>query len=192
MQIEEETEVLKYIMAEAKNEDEPALPSKRKPDPCSIDKIDELKKQKADTSDSTRLITDEKIDKDEAELGSDTDDEDDSELEDSEEEEESEDEDKGNEHSNGKSKADRKGKGILREDKGKGKLIDEDESGSDSTDDDAESVGNGFSDLSDDPLAEVDLDNILPSRTRRRVVQPGAYIASNLGKEDDDSDNSDA
>lgn len=64
---------------------------------------------------------------------------------------------------------DRKGKGISREDKGKGKLIEVEES-DDSDDDDDEDDEDGDeydeSDLSDDPLAEVDLDNILPSRTR--------------------------
>lgn len=85
---------------------------------------------------------------------------------------------------------DRKGKGILRDDKGKGKLIEEEDS-DDSSDGGNESEAD--SDLSDDPLAEVDLDNILPSRTRRRVVQPGFYIANDPGNNgDDDSDDSDA
>ncbi|XWS40531.1 hypothetical protein CRYUN_Cryun17cG0003000 [Craigia yunnanensis] len=64
-------------------------------------------------------------------------------------------------------------------------------------DDDSSDRGNeleGESDLSDDPLAEVDLGNILPSRTRRRVVQPGVYIAKLVGNnaDGDDSDDSDA
>ncbi|CAN6907883.1 unnamed protein product [Brassica oleracea] len=86
---------------------------------------------------------------------------------------------------------DRKGKGISREDKGKGKLIEVDES--DDSDD-----GDEYdeSDLSDDPLAEVDLDNILPSRTRRRSIQPGVYISNdrsgNNENDDDSSDDSDA
>jgi len=65
----------------------------------------------------------------------------------------------------------------------------------DDEDDDSENgsdVSGGESDLSDDPLAEVDLDNILPSRTRRRTVQPGVYIANDLRNNDDDSDDSDA
>ncbi|KAI4350454.1 hypothetical protein L6164_004909 [Bauhinia variegata] len=92
---------------------------------------------------------------------------------------------------------DRKGKGIVRDDKGKGKLIeeedeDEDDSGDDDSNDDGV-VSDGDSDLSDDPLAEVDLNNILPSRTRRRTINTGVYIANDLpNDEDDDSDDSDA
>lgn len=48
-----------------------------------------------------------------------------------------------------------------------------------------------MSSTSDDPLAEVDLDNILPSRTRKRSIQPGVYISNDCGggnnNEDDDS-----
>ncbi|CAN8293901.1 unnamed protein product [Cochlearia groenlandica] len=98
---------------------------------------------------------------------------------------------------------DRKGKGISREDKGKGKLIEFDESDDeedDSDDDEDEDGGDEYddSDLSDDPLAEVDLDNILPSRTRRRSIQPGVYISNdrcgnnNNNEDDDSSDDSDA
>ncbi|KAG2297775.1 hypothetical protein Bca4012_008965 [Brassica carinata] len=95
---------------------------------------------------------------------------------------------------------DRKGKGISREDKGKGKLIEVDESDdSDDDDDDDDEDGDEYddeSDLSDDPLAEVDLDNILPSRTRRRSIQPGVYISNDRGvnnnQDDDSSDDSDA
>ncbi|XP_010494708.1 PREDICTED: nucleolin-like [Camelina sativa] len=93
---------------------------------------------------------------------------------------------------------DRKGKGISREDKGKGKLIEVDSSDDeeDDSDDDDEGFGeDDESDFSDDPLAEVDLDNILPSRTRRRSSQPGVYISndvSNRGEDDDSSDDSDA
>ncbi|XP_018438510.1 uncharacterized protein LOC108810944 [Raphanus sativus] len=92
---------------------------------------------------------------------------------------------------------DRKGKGIAREDKGKGKLIEFDES-DDSDDDDNEDDEDvdeyDESDLSDDPLAEVDLDNILPSRTRRRSIQPGVFISNDrIGnhEDDDDDDSSD-
>ncbi|TQD89692.1 hypothetical protein C1H46_024827 [Malus baccata] len=72
-------------------------------------------------------------------------------------------------------------------------LVEEDD---DDSDDDSSDGGSEFedgdSDLSDDPLAEVDLDNILPSRTRRRQVQPGVYIANDIGnEEEDDSDDSD-
>ncbi|KFK43548.1 hypothetical protein AALP_AA1G141100 [Arabis alpina] len=90
-------------------------------------------------------------------------------------------------------------KGISREDKGKGKLIEVEESEDDSDDeDDDEDCGDEYdeSDLSDDPLAEVDLDNILPSRTRRRSIQPGVYISNETRdrgeEEDDSSDDSDA
>ncbi|OMO85517.1 hypothetical protein CCACVL1_10141 [Corchorus capsularis] len=76
-----------------------------------------------------------------------------------------------------------------------GILIEEEEDSDD--DDDSSDGGNESgveSDLSDDPLAEVDLDNILPSRTRRRTVQPGVYIAKDGGSnaDADDSDDSDA
>lgn len=82
---------------------------------------------------------------------------------------------------------DTKGKGIMRDDKGKGKMIedseDDDSDGHDSDDDDSSddsdsdfSDGLDESDLEDDPLAEVDLDNILPSRTRQRKVQRGVVI----------------
>ncbi|KAL2529251.1 nucleolin [Forsythia ovata] len=73
----------------------------------------------------------------------------------------------------------RKGKGISRDDKGKGKLIEESEDDDDDSSDDHESELSGVdSDLSDDPLAEVDMENILPSRTRRRAAQPGLHISN--------------
>nr|XP_023898808.1 nucleolin-like [Quercus suber]POE52782.1 hypothetical protein CFP56_60466 [Quercus suber] len=97
------------------------------------------------------------------------------EEEEEEEEYEVEDEDDDEDSENGDEKAvvDRKGKGIMRADKGKGKLIEEEKNDDDEDDDDSDNdiggdVSDGESDLSDDPLAEVDLDNILPSRTRRR------------------------
>ncbi|CAN8305378.1 unnamed protein product [Cochlearia groenlandica] len=74
---------------------------------------------------------------------------------------------------------DRKGKGISREDKGKGKLIEEEEEDDDSEDIDDDEDVDDESDFSDDPLAEVDLDNILSSRTRRRSSQPGLFISNN-------------
>ncbi|CAA2982835.1 Hypothetical predicted protein [Olea europaea subsp. europaea] len=80
-----------------------------------------------------------------------------------------------------------KGKGIARDDKGKGKLIEE----SDLDDDDDSSVDGESelsgvdSDLSDDPLAEVDLDNILPSRTRRGAAQPGLHISNDRNQGSD-------
>jgi len=98
------------------------------------------------------------------------------------------DEDEDEENSDEEPVVDRKGKGILRDDKGKGKMIeeeDEDEDDSDDSDDsDDDSDGNvsgSDSDFSDDPLAEVDLDNILPSRTRRRTAQSGVRISGGGG-----------
>ncbi|XP_008803464.2 histone H2A.Z-specific chaperone CHZ1-like [Phoenix dactylifera] len=88
-----------------------------------------------------------------------------------------------------------KGKGVAAAvDKGKGKMVvdeDEDEDEDDSSDDDdsGDVIGgeDDESDFSDDPLAEVDLSNILPSRTRQRSPPPqGAYLLSD--KEDDDDD----
>ncbi|KAJ4915567.1 hypothetical protein Rs2_01120 [Raphanus sativus] len=70
---------------------------------------------------------------------------------------------------------DRKGKVFSREDKGKGKLIEFDDS---DEDDDEDGDEYDESELSDDALAEVDLDNILPSRTRRRSIQPGVYFSN--------------
>ncbi|KAJ6965393.1 hypothetical protein NC652_003315 [Populus alba x Populus x berolinensis] len=73
--------------------------------------------------------------------------------------------------------------------KGKGIMIEE---GDDDEDDDDGSELEGGDDSEeaeeDDPLAEVDLDNILPSRTRRKVVHPGVYIAAAADDDDDDSD----
>ena len=123
------------------------------------------------------------------------DDDDDDEEEEEEYEDEDEDDDEDSENGDEKAVVDRKGKGIMRADKGKGKLIEE-ENDDDEDDDDSDSdigsdVSDGESDLSDDPLAEVDLDNILPSRTRRRTVQPGIHIVNdhrNHNKNHDDGD----
>ncbi|KAK4853304.1 hypothetical protein QYF36_006894 [Acer negundo] len=87
--------------------------------------------------------------------------------------------------SNGEStELDRKGKGILVE-KGEDESDDDDSS-------DRGSQSDGDSDLSDDPFPVIDLDNILPSGTRRKVIQPWNYIANNLGERDDDDSDSDA
>ncbi|KAE8707660.1 Long chain base2 isoform 1 [Hibiscus syriacus] len=101
-----------------------------------------------------------------------------------------EEDDANEEEGNGSTPVDRKGKGILIEEENDSD--DEDDDGDDSSDGGAESEGE--SDLSDDPLAEVDLDNILPSRTRRRVVRPGVHIAKEVGNkgEADDNDDSDS
>ncbi|KAE8715867.1 Long chain base2 isoform 1 [Hibiscus syriacus] len=100
-----------------------------------------------------------------------------------------EEDDANEEEWNGSTTVDRKGKGIL---------IEEENDSHDEDDDDDSSDGGTESevesDLSDDPLAEVDLDNILPSRTRRQVVRPGVHIAKKVGNkgEADDNDDSDS
>lgn len=102
------------------------------------------------------------------------------------EQDEDEDEDVNGEAEN----VDEKGKGVLVDRKGKGKMIeepeDDDSDGSDdeSSDDSDSDFSDGLddSDLEDDPLAEVDLDNILPSRTRTGQVQPGFRIFSDQDK----------
>lgn len=128
-----------------------------------------------------------------AEEDEDDEDEEDYEAEGEDDDNDDEDEydDSVDDHSNGNAEVvDRKGKGIMIDDKGKGKLIEESE---DSSECGSESDGDGDSDLSDDPLAEVDLDNILPTRTRsrRRVVQPGIHISDNQGVKEDDNDDGD-
>ncbi|CAI9106066.1 OLC1v1005124C1 [Oldenlandia corymbosa var. corymbosa] len=103
-------------------------------------------------------------------------DEDEYEFDDSDESDDDDDDDD-DDHSNGNAETvDRKGKGIMIDDKGKGKMIEESDEdsikgGIESDDDDG--------DLSDDPLAEVDLDNILPTRTRSRgrAVHHGVHIS---------------
>ncbi|KAL1820143.1 hypothetical protein ACET3Z_015012 [Daucus carota] len=106
-------------------------------------------------------------------------------------EEEEEDEDDDEENSNGEAEVDVKGKGIMKEDKGKGKLIEESEDDEDDSSDGAADVfgsdDESDSDLSEDPLAEVDLDNILPSRTRsRRGASRGVVIGNSDDKDNDD------
>lgn len=76
------------------------------------------------------------------------------------------------------------GKSIMLLDKGKGKAIVEDETVPISDEDDA-----GY--LSEDPLEEVDLNNILPTRTRRRSTQHYDFVDQG-DNEDDDEDDSDA
>ncbi|XP_057807792.1 uncharacterized protein LOC131022356 [Salvia miltiorrhiza] len=101
------------------------------------------------------------------------------------------------ENANGEAaNVDRKGKGIMVDRKGKGKMIedsdnedsdghvDDDDDSSDDSDSDF-SDGLDESDLEDDPLAEVDLDNILPSRTRRSRAQPGVRISNDHDKGND-------
>ncbi|KAL4653002.1 hypothetical protein ACB092_01G270700 [Castanea dentata] len=213
-------------MAEAKHqEEEPTLHPKRKPDLSREDNEDNPHKAQKlespppppDANNDSSLplhknhhlepspldssIPEQNDAKFESNLLAEVEDDDDDDDDDDEEEYEDEDEDDDDGDSeNGDEKAvvDRKGKGIMRDDKGKGKLIEEenDDDDDDEDDDDSDSdigsdVSDGESDLSDDPLAEVDLDNILPSRTRRRTVQPGIHIANdhrNHNKNLDDGD----
>lgn len=107
-----------------------------------------------------------------------------------EEEEEDEDEDEDGEEDSDDDDSDanaeivdRKGKGIMKDDKGKGKLVEVSQDSSDSG-----SESDADSDLSDDPLAEIDFDNILPSRTRRHVVRPGIHISKDQGTKEDEDD----
>lgn len=95
---------------------------------------------------------------------------------------------------NGNAAAD-KGKGVVQAvDKGKGKMVveeEDDEDSYDSSDDDSSDgmgdEGDDDGDFSDDPLAEVDLSNILPARTRRRAAtQQGVrFVADRDGGDDD-------
>ncbi|XP_010556318.1 PREDICTED: histone H2A.Z-specific chaperone CHZ1-like isoform X3 [Tarenaya hassleriana] len=103
-------------------------------------------------------------------------------------EEEQEEENGEEEEARREAEVDRKGKGIMRDYKGKGKLIEDDDSDENDEEGDDEDAD---SDLSDDPLAEVDLDNILPSRTRRRAMQPGLYISGEIANHDDNDDDDD-
>ncbi|MCO5578690.1 hypothetical protein L7F22_032534 [Adiantum nelumboides] len=85
----------------------------------------------------------------------------------------------------GKAKLDdAKGKSIMPLDKGKGKAVAEDETAPASDEDDA-----GY--LSEDLLEEVDLNNILPTRTRKRSsIQHYDFVEQ--GDNEDDEDDSDA
>ncbi|KAH7420368.1 hypothetical protein KP509_13G004300 [Ceratopteris richardii] len=87
--------------------------------------------------------------------------------------------------SKGKEKIDDiKGKGILALDKDKGKAIAEDDTSPDRDEDDA-----GY--LSEDPLQEVDLNNILPTRTRKRNINYDYNTVNDVGDNDDDDDEDD-
>lgn len=192
------------LMAETTNREEIAFDAKRKPaDPCceakeersnKIQKLEVVEGEescndvKKNGENGDHKESDEQIDKisssvaegkyDDGVLGADLD--------------EDEDDSEDGEKSSGKAAEDRKGKGIMTDEKGKGKLIEEDDDDDEDSGDDGSDFDSEESDLSDDPLAEVDLDNILPSRTRRRTVHPGVYFASDLGNDDDDSSDSDA
>lgn len=200
-------------MAETKHQLEPTFPAKRKPDLSSEDNPQKTPKLQAPLGNSAIVssVSQEEnpiLEAPERDSSSAPDDKDiklqvDSLAEAEDEDDgddvyEDEDDDDDAENDRGEAEVDRKGKGIVRDDKGKGKLMVEEEDthdDEDDQDDDSDSgtdISNSESDLSDDPLAEVDLDNILPSRTRRRTVQPGVYVANDFGNNDDDSDDSDA
>ncbi|XWS30559.1 hypothetical protein CRYUN_Cryun24cG0129100 [Craigia yunnanensis] len=194
-------------MAETQSPHEPALPTKRKADLTPQDQENlPLKSQKLQTQDETiqakegnHSVENQTLEpsgkNDSCVPESISENEEPGNVAGEEEEEEDEDDyedddDHDDEEEDGNVSVDRKGKGILIEEE-------KDSDDDDDDDDDSSDGGNeseGESDLSDDPLAEVDLDNILPSRTRRRVVQPGVYIAKDVGNnaEGDDSDDSDA
>ncbi|CAH1437819.1 unnamed protein product [Lactuca virosa] len=179
-------------MAELNSNEEPhVLPSKRKQTATDAD-VESTKKHQVESCavKDASAAAEEKVINDngeeEEEEEEDYDGEDDVDSED-EEDDDDEDEDEV-EHSNGGAEIDRKGKGIMKDDKGKGKLIEESEE-DDSSDDDGASESDGDDDdLSDDPLAEVDLDNILPSRTRRRTAPPGLRISNDKFSNDKDND----
>ncbi|KAH9625626.1 hypothetical protein KSS87_019986 [Heliosperma pusillum] len=163
-------------MADVKNPDEPTLPIKRPTETTPT--IPEPKKPKLQPPQND-VVTPTPQQQEEV----------------AKDEEEQQEEEEG---VNGKAVIDRKGKGILiEEDDG------EEEDGEDGGDDDSDSdsdsdsgIGDALSDdsdFADDPLAEVDLDNILPSRTRRKMIHPGVYLANDLPPEDsDESDDPDA
>lgn len=200
-------------MAETTSREETTFDAKRKPDPCceakeehsnKIQKLEVVKDEschdvkKSENGDHKR--SDEHIDDDslaaegkDGEVGAGVDAGEADDEEDDEEDYEDENDEEDEEEDASEAVEDRKGKGIVKDDKGKGKLIEEDDDDDDEDSSDGGSeLGSEESDLSDDPLAEVDLDNILPSRTRRRTVHPGVYFAKDLGNDDDDSSDSDA
>ncbi|XP_004493011.1 uncharacterized protein [Cicer arietinum] len=171
-------------MAETNNHEEQAFPSKRKPDQDLHDIPNKTPKITTISDHSQPPTTANSSSNHDVVPNNDNEDDDDS------------------EDSDAEPVVDRKGKGIMRDDKGKGKLIEEDDEEeeedddhSDDSDDDSDSDGNvsgSDSDFSDDPLAEVDLNNILPSRTRRRTTHPGLHIAGGPVNADQGNDHSDA
>ncbi|KAE8710065.1 Long chain base2 isoform 1 [Hibiscus syriacus] len=160
-------------MVETKSSPEPALPAKRKADPTSQDHDPQQNLPLKSPNSKPKMKPsypneDPSVDSEEGE------------EEEEEDDDYEDDEDDDEEEENGSAPVDRKGKGVLIEEE------------IDSDDDDSSDGGNeSEGDLSDDPLAEVDLDNILPSRTRRRVVRSGVRISKevgNKGKADDGDD----
>lgn len=208
------------------DEEEPALPAKRKPD-LTYSNTDEDPPSKVPKTvngingdahaDGGAEIARREEDNGEAKTGGpDTSGRSGADLEVHEEEEEEEeqggefgeadeedDEDYDDEESDvegdGEPPLDVKEKGVLKDDKGKGKLIVDDvDSDSDDSDDadPGDSDGNlqsgSDSDLSIDLLTEVDLDNILPSRTRQRRAQSKVVIADDRRNTDGSGGGSEA
>ncbi|KAH6824574.1 nucleolin [Perilla frutescens var. hirtella] len=199
-------------MADVKAADEGGeFPEKRKLDlPNSVikaldderDKDDSKKRQKievpAGENGSVSLAAGGNAEKSEEHVNAGADAEEDNDEDDEDEEDYNAEQDEdGDEDANGEAEhVDRKGKGIMVDRKGKGKMIedseDDDSDGhvdgdGDSSDDSDSDFSDGLdeSDLEDDPLAEVDLDNILPSRTRRSRAQPGLRISKGPDKGND-------
>jgi hypothetical protein len=184
-------------MAETEIPNEPALPTKRKldedPFPENKQENHTNKSQKLESLTNNSPNTQEKTTDRTQTLEASFNNQNDTVQKVVEEEEDGDDED-------GDYEDEENGEEVLVDRKGKGKgiLIEEvedDDSSDDDGDESSELDGGDDSEEAeeDDPLAEVDLDNILPSRTRRKAVHPGVYIANdNHVNDDDDDDDSDA
>ncbi|KAJ6959584.1 histone H2A.Z-specific chaperone CHZ1 [Populus alba x Populus x berolinensis] len=183
-------------MAETEIPNEPALPTKRKldedPFPENKQENHTNKSQKLESLTNNSPNTQEKTTDRTQTLEASFNNQNDTVQKVVEEEEDGDDED-------GDYEDEENGEEVLVDRKGKGILIEEDEDDDSSDDDGDESSELDGGDDSeeaeeDDPLAEVDLDNILPSRTRRKAVHPGVYIANDnhVNDDDDDDDDSDA
>ncbi|KAK9061644.1 hypothetical protein SSX86_018826 [Deinandra increscens subsp. villosa] len=181
------------------NEESHVLPPKRKQTPQTLGDEESTKKLRPDNEPPAaveeKALNNENVEKgeiedEEEEEDYEGEDEVDSDDEDDVDGDEDEDEDEV-EHSNGGGEIDRKGKGIMKDDKGKGKMIEESEDDDDDSSDDEDGGGgesDGDDDFSDDPLAEVDLDNILPSRTRRGAAPKGVRISGDEVANDKEND----
>ncbi|KAJ6965392.1 hypothetical protein NC652_003315 [Populus alba x Populus x berolinensis] len=182
-------------MAETETQNEPTLPAKRKLDDDPIPENDQEqdnhsnKSQKIDSLSNNSPVIQEKLTENSQTLEHSIDSQNDI-VQEGEDEDEDEDEEEDGEEEDGDYEDEEENKEEAVVDrKGKGIMIEE---GDDDEDDDDGSELEGGDDSEeaeeDDPLAEVDLDNILPSRTRRKVVHPGVYIAAAADDDDDDSD----
>ncbi|KAJ7526658.1 hypothetical protein O6H91_16G017400 [Diphasiastrum complanatum] len=118
------------------------------------------------------------------------DDDDDDDEDDSEDDEERGDEDSEDGVEDGEAsfqdrKNNGKGKGaVIYEGKGKGKVEEDDDSEVEDTCEDEQEEEEG--DLVEDPLQEVDLSNILASRTRRKTLQPVHFDVKGSSSDEDD------